>query len=64
VRPLALVTYSGRQKFLTHASKYVLFQDDFPNFSPNKDAYDAIQKIPVSVIGTNDRIKQALKYVD
>jgi holliday junction DNA helicase RuvA len=28
-----------------------------------KDAYDAVQKIPSSVTGTNDRIKQALKYV-
>lgn len=28
-----------------------------------KDALDAVQKIPADVVGTNDRIKQALKYV-
>lgn len=28
-----------------------------------KDAYEAVQKIPADVTGTNERIKQALKYV-
>lgn len=28
-----------------------------------KDAYDAVQKIPSEITGTNERIKQALKYV-
>lgn len=28
-----------------------------------KDAYDAVQKIPANITGTNERIKQALKYV-
>lgn len=28
-----------------------------------KDAYEAVQKIPAEIVGTNERIKQALKYV-
>ena len=28
-----------------------------------KDAYEAVQKIPAEITGTNERIKQALKYV-
>ena len=28
-----------------------------------KDAFDAVQKIDPAILGTNDRIKQALKYI-